>query len=69
MSLLANKLTYVVPVSTTHFERSVPLRRQFVQISVANDVKKSKAAFPKVSAPAFVKLERVWSRKVVPGSK
>ena len=52
----ADQLTYVVPISAAHLERSVPLKTLLVQISVANDVRKGEATFPDISAPAYVKL-------------
>jgi hypothetical protein len=52
----ANQLTYVVPVRSTHLEKSVPFWRLVVQVSVANDIGKGKAALPDISAPAYVKF-------------
>jgi hypothetical protein len=53
---LANSLTYVVPVSSSHFEKSVPFWRLVVQVSVANNIGKGKAALPDISAPAYVEF-------------
>jgi hypothetical protein len=46
----------VVPISTAHLKRTVPLRYLLVQISVANDIRKGKATFPEIQAPTCVEF-------------
>jgi hypothetical protein len=61
--------THIVPVSATHLQQAVSLRRQHTDITVAEDVGEGEATFPSAAPTSSIKMKTVALGKIVPGSE
>jgi hypothetical protein len=64
-----SQAAYIVPVFSTHLERSISFWVALTEVAITDNILKGMAAPPVTSASSRILLHRVLLCKIVPGSK